>query len=163
MTDHGLGTAYLARLIAERTGLNSDEAFLYGLLHDIGKLVILKAVHDLARQGQPGVSPEELDEIMVRTHATVGAAALRRWQLPPEVCEPVEWHHEPAAAPTRRALVAYLANRLSHRYGFGCASDTDSPFLDDPMAGEAGLDEAWLVEVDQHAPGLYEIARSVLA
>lgn len=163
MTDHGLGTAYLARLIAERTGLNPDEAFLHGLLHDIGKLVVLKTVHDLARQGQPAVSAEELEAVMVHMHARAGAAALQRWQLPPEICDPVEWHHEPASAPNRRALVAYLANRLSHRYGFGCAVDTDAPFLDDPMAREAGLDETWLVEVDQHAPGLYEIARSVLA
>lgn len=40
--DHAVGTAYLARLIAGETDADVKTAFLTGLLHDIGKLVILK-------------------------------------------------------------------------------------------------------------------------
>lgn len=161
--DHGLGTAYLARLVAERAGVSPDAAFLYGLLHDIGKLVVLKTAHDLARQGQPAAGPEEVATVMEDMHAAVGAAALRRWQLPEEVCVPVEWHHTPAATDARSARVVYLADRLSHRYGFGATVVTDHPFLDDAVAREVGLDEAWLCEADQRAPALFEIARSILA
>lgn len=161
--DHGLGTAYLARLVAERAGVNPDAAFLYGLLHDIGKLVVLKTAHDLARQGQPAATDEEIEATMDALHPSVGAAALRRWRLPEEVCVPVEWHHDPAASQARSTRVVYLANRLSHRYGFGVPAVTDQPLLDDPLARETGLDEAWLCEVDQRAPALFEVARSILA
>ena len=44
--DHSIGTAYLAWLLADRADESPDEAFLYGLLHDIGKLVILKLARD---------------------------------------------------------------------------------------------------------------------
>ena len=44
--DHAIGTAYVARLVAEKAGIDEDEAFLCGLLHDIGKLVVLKLAHD---------------------------------------------------------------------------------------------------------------------
>ncbi len=46
LVDHGIGTAYLARLVAEDADVNTESAFLCGLLHDIGKMVILKWHHD---------------------------------------------------------------------------------------------------------------------
>jgi hypothetical protein len=58
--------------------------------------------------------------------------------------------------------VIYLANRLSHRYGFGCEPDGFDP-LADPVVQELGLDAEWLAEIDQRAPGLFAIARETLA
>ena len=60
LLEHGIGTAYMARLVAEWTGLDEEEAFMYGLLHDIGKLVILKAAHDVRRQTEQPI-PERGD------------------------------------------------------------------------------------------------------
>ncbi len=60
------------------------------------------------------------------------------------------------------AAVVYLANRLSHRYGFGCEADGFDP-LTDPVCGELGLDAEWLSELDQRAPGLFAVARSALS
>ena len=51
LVDHGIGTAYLARLVAEDVDANPETAFLCGLLHDIGKMVILKR-HDTTRSGR---------------------------------------------------------------------------------------------------------------
>ena len=67
LLEHGIGTAYMARLVAEWTGLDEEEAFMYGLLHDIGKLVILKAAHDVRRQtGQP-IPEAVIDQVMAET------------------------------------------------------------------------------------------------
>lgn len=163
LVDHGLGTAYLAHLLAERAGANADEAFLCGLLHDLGKLVILKRASDLRRQGREVPSATELDALMVELHAAVGADALARWELPEEICEAVRWHHVPVEAPRfqRRALVTACANRLAHRYGFGCDPD-EGDVLDDPAARALGIDAAWLAETDERAPGLFQIARELL-
>ncbi|MDP1569062.1 MAG: HDOD domain-containing protein [Vicinamibacterales bacterium] len=163
IVEHGLGAAYLARLVAERAGVNADEAFLCGLLHDLGKLVILKRVHDLARTGRPVPDHAALEALIAELHAAVGADALARWELPEEICEAVRWHHTPDTAPRfqRRAMVTALASRLAHRYGFGCTA-SDAPFLDDPSAQALGLDEAWLAGTDQHAPGLFDVARQLL-
>jgi len=163
LIDHGMGTAYLARLVADRADESEDEAFLYGLLHDIGKLLILKLAWDFKRKTTVPVPPDELAAAMEQHHANYGAITLRRWGLPASLDEPVRCHHDYRSAtnnPTK-AKVAYLANRLSHRYGFGCDPDAYN-VLGDPVSREFGLDATWLSDTDAHAPGLYDVARQTL-
>ena len=81
MVDHSIGTAYLARLVADACGGESDEAFLAGLLHDIGKLLILK----LAAETHRGVArplPVELDTTLAERHAAFGGFLVTKWRLP---------------------------------------------------------------------------------
>lgn len=163
LVDHAIGTAYVARLLAERVRVGQDEAFLCGLLHDIGKLVILKLAHDHRRRtGTP--LPDAIVELAIlERHAAMGGLALRRWRLPSSLEAPVVYHHEYTAAPSQRreTAVAYAANRLAHRYGFGCDVD-QADILDDPVCEELGIDAAWLAMLDERAPGLFEIARKIL-
>lgn len=164
LVDHAIGTAYLARLLAERARVSQEEAFLYGLLHDIGKLVILKLASDHRRRTTVPV-PEAIVELaLLERHAAMGGLALRRWRLPDTLDAPVMFHHDYTAAPTHRreAAVAYAANRLAHRYGFGCDADP-TDILDDPVCDEVGIDAAWLATLDERAPGLFAIARQILA
>lgn len=164
MVDHAIGTAYLARLVAEHARASRDEAFLYGLLHDIGKLVILKTAHDYEKQHRTRLAPEIVDLALVERHASMGALAMRRWKLPASLDEPVLFHHNYQAAPPHRrteAAVACAANLLAHRYGFGCRK-SDADVLSDPVAAELGLDGAWLVETDTRAPGLFSVAKQIL-
>lgn len=160
LMDHGIGTAYLARMVAETARVDVDEAFLSGLVHDIGKLVIYKIVHDFpADLGDPASLPE----LVAQRHAEVGARVLRGWHLPETLEQPVLHHHayEQAATARRQTAVLYLANILSHRYGFGCQRREDDP-LADPVCAELGIDAAWMSDTDLHAPGLFEIARQGL-
>ncbi len=89
---------------------------------------------------------------------------LSRWQLPLSIQEPVLYHHDYARATVhpRAAMVCYMANRLSHRYGFGVPAD-DGDVTADPAFASLGLDAAWMADTDQRAPGLFEIARKMLA
>lgn len=164
LVDHAIGTAYLARLIAEHARANRDEAFLCGLLHDIGKLIVLKLAHDYEKQHRTKVAPEIVELAMVERHAAMGALALRRWKLPESLDEPIMFHHDFLAAPKRRkeAAVCYAANLLAHRYGFGCQR-SDAEIFSDPVAAELQLDEAWLAEIDARAPGLVNVAKQFLS
>jgi putative nucleotidyltransferase with HDIG domain len=159
--DHGIGTAYLARLVAEVARVDVDEAFLCGLVHDIGKLLIYKTAHD--HKGVFPSDPRDLAELVEQKHAEVGARALRSWHLPESLEQPVMHHHDYQGARTarRQTAVIYLANRLSHRYGFGCAKEEFDP-LADPVCEQLNIDQAWLADTDVHAPGLFEIARQSL-
>ncbi|HEV8317172.1 MAG TPA: HDOD domain-containing protein [Vicinamibacterales bacterium] len=165
LVDHGIGSAYLARLVAERAGLDPDEAFMFGLLHDIGKLVLLKQVRDFIKSGGQAPTPEEIDAFVRDRHAEVGARILRQWQLPETLIEPVRYHHTPDAAPTHKdeAAVVYMANRLSHRYGFGCTAGEADDITEDPIFTELRLNAQWLKDTDQRAPGLFEVARQIVA
>jgi HD-like signal output (HDOD) protein len=163
LIEHGIGTAYLARMVAEQAGEAEDEAFLYGLLHDIGKLLILKLAHDFKRRTGTTVPPDEVSAALVEHHASFGGITLKRWGLPGNLEEPIRCHHDHQAATSapRKAIVAYLANRLSHRYGFGCDPDAYN-ILGDPACRAAGIDAAWLAEHDSRAQGLFDVARQSL-
>jgi putative nucleotidyltransferase with HDIG domain len=169
LADHGVGTAYLARLVAERAGIDPDEAFMHGLLHDIGKLLLVKLAADFTRFGGVLPPPAEVQAFVAERHAALGADVLCRWQLPARLQEPVRFHHRPAEASAFRpnAEVVYVANRLSHRYGFGCPPDTrkedEEELLRDPIAVELGITQEWLADTDRRAPGLFAVARQIVS
>ena len=94
LVDHGLGTAYVARLVADDAGADPEQAFLCGLLHDIGKMVILKWHYDHVKRTGQAMDAAELAELLTRWHPHVAALAFRRWGLPPELDEPVLYHHD---------------------------------------------------------------------
>jgi HD-like signal output (HDOD) protein len=163
LIEHGIGTAYLARMVADQAGEDEDEAFLYGLLHDIGKLLILKLAYDFKKRTGTTVPAEEVATALDQHHASFGGITLKRWGLPSGLEEPIRCHHDftLATSAPRKAMVAHLANRLSHRYGFGCDPDAYN-ILGDPACRACGIDAAWLTENDSHAQGLFDVARRSL-
>ena len=163
LIEHGLGAAYVARMVAETAGVDEDEAFLYGLLHDIGKLLILKLAFDSKRRTGAAVPAGEVAAALDEHHASFGGITLKRWGLPLSLEEPIRCHHDYRSASTapRKAMVASVANRLTHRYGFGCDQDAYN-IVGDPAFRQLGLDAAWLAENDVRAPGLFDVARKTL-
>jgi len=109
------------------------------------------------------VPPDVVAQALEERHAVMGAVALRRWHLPESVDDPVMFHHNYPAAPRhqREAAVCYLANKLSHRYGFGCDVDAGEVGSDEVLE-VLDLDGGWLAATDARAPGLFAIARQAL-
>jgi len=160
--DHALGVAYLSRLVADRVEEDVEEAFLTGLLHDMGKLVILKTAHDYRAHAGQTIADDDLAAALSTVHAQCGAIALHFWRLPDEVLDAVRHHHDfTLAVNPRAAAVCAAANLLSHRYGFGCTPQGDA-VLADPVWAWLDLDLDWIVATDAHAPGLFNAARQML-
>ena len=160
--DHSIGTAYLAWLLADRADEPPDEAFLYGLLHDIGKLVVLKLARDCENFGIAAPTEEETMTVMAAEHAAIGGRVLEQWAKPRCLHDTIVHHHAPEAATERKgaATVAYVANRFAHRYGFGCAVEEFDPLADSIITG-IGMDARAIEKLDLHAPGLFEVARKI--
>jgi putative nucleotidyltransferase with HDIG domain len=100
-----------------------DDAFTGGLLHDIGKLVLMSRMMERyeAVEAEAFESGRELYDVEVQRlgahHGTVGACLLGMWGLPSTILEAVHGHHGLALdVPTRlnpsRAVA--LADRLAH-------------------------------------------------
>lgn len=160
--DHAVGTAYVAHLIADHARGDVDEAFLCGLLHDIGKLVILKTAHQHQKKHGVTIEPDDLQNALTEHHALCGALALGFWNVPDEVRHVVQYHHAFEESPDpQAAAICYAANLLSHRYGFGCAALGDE-VLDDAVFPYLELDEVWMAKADVRAPGLFNAARQAL-
>ena len=163
---HAVGTACLSRRLAERLRLTTDDAFVNGLLHDVGKLCLLKMKADFRRLGGRAPSNEEFEAASVVYHPEVGAAALQVWGLPESVRIPARWHHDPMAAPShpQAAALIYVANRLSHRYGFGCPPEgDDTDLLSDPVCAALGLQAQWLDKLDQEALAISVTAKHLVS
>lgn len=162
LVDHGIGTAYIASFIAGAAGESRDQAFACGLLHDIGKMLI----HHLAANPRRGVrrpTVGELSTVITTRHAEFGGHMMRLWELPAPLHEAVRFHHEPELADDPRpALVTYAANRLAHRFGFGCAA-VDVDLENDPVFRSANVQASTIAHIQHQVPMLYEVARQLNA
>ncbi len=116
---HSWATALLAKTICEMEFVNrttADEAFIAGLLHDVGKLVFATNFpenYQLATQlsqkhRQPFYAAEQ--QIYGATHAEVGGYLLAIWGLSPAIVEAVAFHHQPM----RNATSAFTAKTAVH-------------------------------------------------
>ena len=96
---HSLEVALAARLIAEESAYKyPEEAFVCGLLHDIGILVLEKSFPDkysrIWPQTEMGDKLTDLEEnIWGTSHARVGQFLLEQWGLPQVISEAVGQHH----------------------------------------------------------------------
>jgi HD-like signal output (HDOD) protein len=94
---HAIGCAIGSRWLCERTGYKqlAQEAFIAGLLHDIGSLLILKVLEGilLAEPGTQPISRELIQEIMGAMHTETGHELLQKWNLPEIYCVIVREHH----------------------------------------------------------------------
>jgi HD-like signal output (HDOD) protein len=94
--DHAVATALGARRLAVAGRGDAGEAFLAGLLHDAGKLVVLKGVDQLGRgKDAVQISPAVVSELMKLLHAELGYRTLTAWKLPAPICRVAERHHDP--------------------------------------------------------------------
>ena len=95
LRDHALASAVSAKHLASRSGDDATEAYLAGLLHDIGKLLVLRGVSDLElRSRLPRLDLKSLEGLMEFRHAELGHAVLTSWAFPARICDVVLRHHE---------------------------------------------------------------------
>jgi putative nucleotidyltransferase with HDIG domain len=110
---HSLATALFAQEVARSIHVDTEEAFLAGLLHDIGRPVLLQAVADLHAESRLMDTPAVM-AVVAELHTQVGGLLARKWNLPERVCEAIAHHHEPFASPsTALPLLVNLADDLS--------------------------------------------------
>jgi putative nucleotidyltransferase with HDIG domain len=118
---HSLQTAMAARAIALVEKLPTarvEEAFLAGMLHDIGRVVY--ATRSCLRPGEPPSSIEDSVEEVNRHHAEVGAYLLGLWGFPSHIVAAVALHHTPihrADSGFDLTVLINIADRLSHAHG----------------------------------------------
>ncbi len=99
---HGAAVAQVSDLIAQHGHCQYPEgAFLAGLLHDYGKLLIAAALPTeftaiMRKVTQEGIPLLEAERSVIGfTHPELSGLTLRAWNLPTEIVRAVEFHHEP--------------------------------------------------------------------
>ncbi len=137
---HCLATAHFAQEIARAKRWNVEEAFLAGLMHDIGRPVLLQAVVDLSSELDCRLSKPQALALVTAGHERTGARLITRWELPPRIADAVQHHHHHVAREQGGPLFAVvgLADELAH---FALRDGTvDEPALrDSPRVGYLNL------------------------
>ena len=117
---HGVGTALCAQAIARQLGLDADNAYFAGLLHDIGRLVLASRFSEsyqatVAHHRQHGMPMVQAEQFKLGLdHTTVGAALATHWKFPESIRLAIAEHHDcdrPGLDPI--VMVVQLANHMS--------------------------------------------------
>lgn len=100
---HAIGTSLCAKAVARATDQNQDHAFISGLLHDIGKLVLVtrfpgqysETMAFMAANDCYAIEAER--DVLGLDHTGVGRALAEHWKFPPVIQRTIANHHAPTA------------------------------------------------------------------
>lgn len=140
---HAAAVAFIAEDVAQRLGYaQADEAYIAGLLHDIGKVGLCFAAPDQfqavieAVRSRPNAPMIEVEsEQLGFTHCQVGRWLAQTWRLPESLERAIWLHHQPAASYRREELLSLpvivrCANDIAHTHRLGASgNDWVQPLL----------------------------------
>ncbi len=147
--EHSIGCAFACRKIARnRHPALAEEAFLAGLMHDIGKLVMNLQIPDKFDEivqivYNEGRSFQETERSLLDfDHTHVGSLLVNKWKLSPVLEDVILEHHCEDAFSEDKPLLLYLdlANRICHKVGVGFTDEPDLELIDSPSNRILGLD-----------------------
>ena len=143
MSDHSWGAALAARAIAQKVHYeNPEEALVCGLMHDIGKPILMQnfgqRYYEIISEVYKGSSTFHQLEIqrLGFSHAEVGMLLAKKWNFPAQLAEAVGYHHTPLEAPNHKQLacIVNLANLVMARLGIGFQKNQGLVFENQPAA-----------------------------
>lgn len=145
--EHSVVVGLLARQISDILDMRgTEEAFLCGLLHDIGKILLLRAEPELFDRLAQDKSEFELlhdeERAYGLTHAEVGAYVTHKWQLPDVVCGVIMHHHRPRSATISTVIthIVNVADRIANLQGYGLRTETEEGIYTCEAASFLNLD-----------------------
>ena len=149
---HSVGCALSAQWLAIRCGFTSlaQEAFTAGLLHDIGKLLILAVTDELTCSGTLKQMPAEvlLNEVLDNFHTEYGFRMLSHWELPELYSRIARDHHLHEPCKDNVLMLVRLANKTTNSMGIGLQGPEPCVLAATPEADYFGLSEIALAELE---------------
>lgn len=167
---HCLAVACAARRIAAALpeGLDAEEAFLLGLLHDIGKLALDCALPKsyarvLRRREESRSALSDAERTVLGIdHTVAGRRLAERWGLPSRLVDCIWLHHHqpealpPAIAHGRHVQIVQLADVMAREHRIGFSGNDHVPIASRTLAERMGLSEAARVGIIEALAGELE-------
>ena len=146
---HSVAVGTAAKTIAQQVGYkDADEAFVSGLMHDVGKVIFDSHFQEDFEEVVWKVNDEEIlileaeREVMGIDHAEAGQILLSKWQLPLPVVHAAGFHHTPAKAPEDHAeiiSIVHVADIICRKLKIGSGGDGRIPKVDRTAMKRLGL------------------------
>jgi HD-like signal output (HDOD) protein len=150
---HAQGCAIGARWLAQRCGYEdlSEQAYLAGMLHDVGKQFLVAVLDEIVRAGEFGMalSDQLLSEVLTTMHVEQGKRLFDNWNLPEAYRDVVAEHHEEnPESPDVVAALVKLANKGCKKIGLGLHREADIVLPTTAEAQFLGIGEIALAEFE---------------
>ena len=135
---HSLACGILSRILAAHLNFNkTEQLFVAGLLHDIGRVILFKyfpeQCHSMmidARSSGRLLFEMEHDYLRCR-HTQIGRDLFKKWKLPYSLENCTNFHHTPSKAQEpQQATVVHLADICAHGLELGVSGESYVPVLD---------------------------------
>ncbi len=144
---HSLAVGLTARLLAmERRLPKPDKFFVAGLLHDVGRLVLMLQAPESARavfelyQRERILLRDAEKKILGFDHQQIAAELLQSWSYPAALVQAVAFHHTPDSSVAKlEASVVHIADHLVNAMGIGSSGEQFVSPLDDKAWATLGL------------------------
>lgn len=159
---HSNATAAAAKIMADRQKLGlGDEAYLAGLMHDIGIMVemqydrasLIEVIEQVGEDADGNPTAEMLeieDSVYGANHEDYGKALCERWKFPKSFASVAGFHHDPMSAPEEHRLLVTLvsvSDIVAASINFGFRLDRMSFDVPAEQLELLGLNEADLPEI----------------
>jgi len=173
---HALGTAVASEIIAKKTGYpKPEECFTCGLLHDIGKIVLLKIapeeftrVLQAAETNKISFSDAER-QLEVPTHGYLGEYIAEKWRLPMVIRMSIRYHHADVAAmdtlleSMKKAVqIVALANQIVVKENIGYSGNASGGQITNAFLEPLGLVEADIEAITERVQKDFDNATAFL-
>lgn len=166
---HSLASAYLSRLLAGELGLGAGERYYaLGLMHDIGKVLLLHSAAELMKKARTSdfdtIAVEDTLVAIEDHHNSFGAALLKRWRFTPVFSEVAEMHDRRNlnAASAVEVRVVALASNAANVLGYGKRPAAELDLLALVTAFDLKLDQAALERLAQETARLMKASLELL-
>ncbi|MDR7856889.1 HDOD domain-containing protein [Tissierella sp.] len=155
--------AIVSRLIAKKVKYtNPEEAYVAGLLRDIGKTILNQHMEKeysqvLTRVEEDNVSFLDAErEVFGFNHAEIGEKVAEKWNLPESLVDAIGHHHTPELATINPLLVSivHIADAITMMMGVGLGLDGLAYNLSPMAIDTINLDEAQLHDIISHVTDL---------
>jgi putative nucleotidyltransferase with HDIG domain len=144
---HSIATAACARSLARRLRFNQDVAFTAGLLHDIGRLVLVtghpQAIRGAGLARQHDGDWEDAERAVLGVdHVDAGVALAEHWNFSDTMRQAIAWHHAPETPGAGfLAAIVHVANAVVHALDLAGEEDELVPTLSSVAWDAMGLNE----------------------
>jgi HD-like signal output (HDOD) protein len=150
--EHSHACAIGSRWLAQSCGMRGavDESYLAALLHDVGKLYLLKAIERLVNAGviSSMFDDELILEIFEVMHVEQGLRLVQHWNFPAMYCDVIKWHHSESWDSVNKMLgIVRFVNRACHRVGLGLKHEPDLALIDIREAEVLDVGELQIVQL----------------
>jgi HD-like signal output (HDOD) protein len=149
---HSLAVGFGAQYLAERLKPQlSDDAFVAGLIHDGGKIILDEYVlqrkaefETFLADGEQTYLEAEKDLLGV-DHSEIAADICKKWILPEAIHHPIRWHHRPSrSGGSELALFLHVADYFAKMSGMGTGLDDLRYQVEESAIESLGYQEAEL-------------------